>query len=153
MKTTERNLTRPAQKLSRWFNSPVDRFFRNDLFDLWDGGRMNLETLPSLNIREEKNNYLVELAAPGLKKDDFNIDVEGNVVTISCDKESETREEREEEFMRTEYDYSCFSRSFTLPETADAAKIHAKYNDGILRLEIPKLADVLKQKMQKVKVE
>ena len=151
MKTTEKGLIRPSkQQLSRWFNSPIDRFFGNDFFDLWNGDK--LETLPSLNITEEKNNYLIELAAPGLKKEDFNIDVQGNVVTISCDKETE-HETNETDFLRREYDFTSFSRSFTLPETADPNKIHAKYIDGVLHLEIPKRPETLKEKTQKIKVE
>jgi HSP20 family protein len=146
-----KGLIRPSkQQLSRWFNSPIDRFFGNDFFDLWNGDK--LETLPSLNITEEKNNYLIELAAPGLKKEDFNIDVQGNVVTISCDKETE-HETNETDFLRREYDFTSFSRSFTLPETADPNKIHAKYIDGVLHLEIPKRPETLKEKTQKIKVE
>ena len=153
MRNSEKTLTRQSRPLTRWFNSPMDRFFKNDFFDLWDGERIGMETLPSLNIREDKNNFLVELAAPGLKKDDFNINVEGNVVTVSCDKEPEVRETKENGYMRTEYDYSCFSRSFTLPENADANNIHAKYSEGILNLEIPKKEQVQKENAKKIKVE
>src|ERR1051326_1801808 len=99
MRNSEKTLTRQSRPLTRWFNSPMDRFFKNDFFDLWDGERIGMETLPSLNIREDKNNFLVELAAPGLKKDDFNINVEGNVVTVSCDKEPEVRETKENGYM------------------------------------------------------
>jgi HSP20 family protein len=151
MKTLEKS-SRTSRPLSRWFNSPVDRFFRNDFFDLWDGNDL-LDTVPSLNIREEKNDYIVELAVPGIRKEDFNIDVDGNVMTISCNKESEVKDVRENGYSRREYDYSCFSRSFTLPENADVNKVHAKYNDGILSLDIPKKEQVLKEKAQKIKVE
>ena len=152
MKTLEKSPARVSRPLTRWFNSPIDRFFRNDLMDFWDGNNLP-ETVPSLNIREEKNDYKVELAVPGLKKEDFNIDVDGNVMTISCDKETETKDVRENGFTRREYDYSCFSRSFTLPDNADVNKVHAKYSDGVLSLDIPKKAEALKERTQKIKVE
>src|SRR5688572_14518015 len=111
--------------LRRW-NNPFDRFFRNDFMDMWNGDMA--ETIPSINFTEEKNNYKVEMAAPGLKKEDFNIDVDGNLVTISCEKESETKDTKENgNYSRREYNYSSFSRSFTIPENADASKISAKY--------------------------
>ena len=104
--------------------------------DLWDG---DTTTMPSVNITEEKNNYKVEMAVPGLKREDFNVDVDNNVVTISCEKESKTKEGKEDSnYSRREYNYSCFSRSFSVPENADVNHIDAKYTDGILRLSIPK---------------
>ena len=150
MNTLTKNQTRSLRP-STWF-SPLDRFFRNDYLDLWDGD--NLNSIPSMNIREEKDNYKVELAAPGLKKDDFNIDVEGNLVTISCDKEGETKETKDNNgYRRTEYNYSCFTRSFTLPDYADTNKISAKYNDGVLNLSIPKKPEAQQNMSKKIKVQ
>jgi HSP20 family protein len=131
--------------------SPFDRLFDNDLFDFGNGRRRG--TVPSLNVTDEKDQYKVELAAPGLKKDDFNIDVDGNMVTISCDKESETKKTEREGYTRWEYDYSCFSRSFSLPEFADTEKITAKYTDGVLNLIIPKKPEAAKQTTQRIKVQ
>ena len=91
--TLIKNPARRLRSLSPFATSPLDRFFRNDFFNFSDGDE--IETLPSLNIGEEKNNYIVELAAPGLKRDDFNIEVEGNLLTISSEKESETSEGKE----------------------------------------------------------
>jgi HSP20 family protein len=99
-------------------------------------------TVPSANIRELKNEYQVEMAIPGMKKDDFNIDVSGNVMTIWCEKESESDTERETTgYTRREYNYSSFTRSFTLPQNANVDKVVAKYTDGMLTLNIPKKAD------------
>jgi HSP20 family protein len=141
--------------IQRW-NNPFDRLFRNDFMDLWN--QDVTETIPSINITEEKNNYVVEMAAPGLKKEDFNIDVERGLITISCEKETETTSGDNEKgnngnYTRREYNYSSFSRSFTLPENADGQKIKAKYTDGILRLEIAKNEESQKSKSQKIKVE
>lgn len=120
-----------------------------------------LSTVPSINIRSENNHYVVEMAVPGLKKEDFSIDVEGNQLTISCQKE-EVKESApatpeakntndDHKFWRREYSYSRFSRALTLPENADAMNIHAKYIDGVLRLDVPKKAEAPKN--QKIKVE
>lgn len=119
--------------------SVFDDFFRpwNGFFDegngnLW-GRTMNI---PAVNITENKNDYLVSMAVPGMKKDDFKIDVEGNMLTISSEKE-ESKEEKDKKFTRKEYNYSSFSRSFTLPEEVNKEKIEAKYDDGVLKISLP----------------
>ena len=110
-------------------------------------------TVPSVNIRENKNDYQIEMAIPGMKKEDFNIDVDGNVMTIWCEKESESEDEKESVgFSRREYNYSSFSRSFTLPQNANADKVAAKYTDGMLTLNIPKKSDTEKNG-KKIKVQ
>ncbi len=119
--------------------SVFDDFFKpwNGLFDdgngnLWDRA-MNI---PAVNITENEKDYLVSMAVPGMKKDDFKIDVEGNMLTISSEKE-ENKEEKDKKFTRKEYNFSCFSRSFTLPEEVNKEKIEAKYNDGVLKISLP----------------
>lgn len=132
--------------------NPLNRFFKNDFIDFWDGD--TIETVPSINITEGKNSYKIEMAAPGLKKEDFNIDVDGNLVTISCKKESENKNDKDDSsYSRVEYSYSSFVRSFTVPEYVDTARIAAKYTDGILNLNIPKKPEAQKHKSQKIKVE
>ena len=118
----------------------LDDFFTNDLFD-WKMKNFSLTdtTLPAVNIKELDEKYLVELAAPGMKKEDLKINVEGQMLRISCDKSHENKEEDEDKkYMRREFSYQSFMRSFTLPKTVDADKIVASYRDGILSLEIPK---------------
>jgi HSP20 family protein len=115
----------------------------NDFFKPWnewfdDSGFLGRTVnVPAVNITEHKNEYKVELAVPGMKKDDFKIDVDGNMLTISSEKE-ESSEEKEKRFTRKEYSYSSFSRSFTLPEEINLDKIEAKYEDGILKLSLPR---------------
>jgi HSP20 family protein len=140
--------SRSLRSLTPTWNTP---FFRNSLLDLWNEDRA-FETVPSLNFREDKNNYIAELAAPGLKKEDFDIQVEGNLLTVSCDNETETKEE-EEGYSSREYNYSCFSRTITLPDYADSSKIVAKYTDGVLNLTIPKKPEAQKISSQKIKVQ
>jgi len=118
----------------------------NDFFKPWNewfdnGGLMNrFNEVPSVNIVEQKDAYNVSLAAPGLKKGDFNIDIDGNMLTISCEKE-ENKEEKEKKFTRREYNYTSFSRSFTLPEEINREKIDASYTDGVLHIVLPRRED------------
>jgi HSP20 family protein len=150
MTTLFKNPSRSTRSLSSWYH-PLDRFLRND-FDFWNND--SADTVPSINITEDKGNYKIEMAAPGLKKEDFNIDVEGNLLTISCEKKTETKEGNDSDnYSRREYNYSSFSRSLTLPEDIDGEKVNAKYIDGILNLTIPKKEDLQKNKSQKIKVE
>jgi len=131
-------------------------FFRpwEPLFDLNGGSLLNSlnpVSLPSVNIVENKNHYEVSLAAPGMKKDDFKVDVEGNVLTISAEKE-EKNEEKEEKFTRKEFSYTSFSRSFTLPEWVNKDKIDASYEDGLLRLVLPKTEEAKKLSSRHISV-
>ena len=125
----------------------------NDIFRPWEslfdlnGGslisHLRSVSIPAANIVENKDNYEVNLAAPGMKKDDFNIDVEGNVLTISAEKE-EKKEEKDERYSRKEFNYASFSRSFTLPEGVNKEKIDASYENGLLRLSLPKTEEAKK---------
>lgn len=118
----------------------------DDLLKPWnewfDGGDLLTRqlSLPAVNITEQGDKYLVSLAAPGLKKDDFKIDLDGNMLTISSETE-EKKEEKDKRFTRKEYNYSSFSRSFTLPEEINTDKIDAKYEDGILNISLPRVDD------------
>jgi len=91
-------------------------------------------TLPKVNISETKENFKMDVAAPGLHKKDLKIDVTNNVLTISAEKE----ENKEENHTWREYNYSSFTRSFTLPDDVVADKIEATYDGGILRLILPR---------------
>ena len=130
--------TQALAKVAEKMPSVFDDFFKpwNEWFD--NGGlRGRTMNVPAVNITEHKNEYQVSLAAPGLKKDDFKIDVNGNMLTISSEKE-ENKEEKDKRFTRKEYSYSSFSRSFTLPEEINKEKIEAKYEDGVLKLSLPR---------------
>jgi HSP20 family protein len=114
----------------------------SDIFEPWNEWFQNGKTgssltLPSVNVSENKDNFNLELAAPGLEKGDFQIDVNGNILTISAKKEDK-KEEKNEKYTRKEYNYSSFSRSFTLPEEVQQDKIDASYQNGVLKLQLPK---------------
>jgi HSP20 family protein len=141
--------THALAKFTERMPSVFDDFFRpwNDWFE---GGSLLGRTLtvPAVNITENKDDYNVSLAAPGMKKEDFNIDVEGNMLTISCEKE-EKKEEKETKFTRKEYSYSSFERSFTLPDEVNKDKIEARYEDGVLKLVLPKKEEAKKMAISK----
>ena len=129
--------------------SLFEDFFNKPLLDLFDGGfSSRLKNVPAVNITERKDDYLVSMAAPGLKKEDFKIDVEGNLLTISSETE-EQKEEKEERYTRQEYSYSSFERSFTLPDDINKDKIDAHYKDGVLELILPKKEEAKKMASSK----
>lgn len=114
----------------------IDHFFRdwNDIFHKdW------VRHIPAVNVIKTKDSYELECAVPGLDKKDFKIDIEGDILMISASKKSETKEE-EKHYSKREYNYSSFSRSFNLPEAIDKDKIVAKYENGILKLSLPRKA-------------
>ncbi|MFD0793766.1 Hsp20/alpha crystallin family protein [Mucilaginibacter litoreus] len=114
------------------FGDVFDSFF-NDSF-LSD--RL-VSRVPAVNIAENDNEFHIELAVPGLRKEDFKINLDKNVLTISAEKKSENTQETKK-YSKREYSYNSFVRSFTLPETADHGKIEADYTDGILKLTVAK---------------
>jgi len=118
--------------------SVFDDFFKpwNEWFD-GNGLLQHTLTVPAVNITDEDDAYNVTLAAPGMKRNDFSIDVTGNLLTISAEKE-DSSEEKEKKFTRKEYSYSSFSRCFTLPDEVQQEKIDAKYSDGVLTIILPK---------------
>ena len=120
------------------FFKPWNEWFDNDNIFLGRTVRV-----PSVNITENKDEYNVSLAVPGMKKDDFKIDVSGNMLTISCEKD-ETKEENDKKYTRKEYSYSSFSRSFTLPDEVNREKIDAKYGDGLLTISLPRKEEAKK---------
>jgi len=105
-------------------------------------------TTPAVNVSETRDGYVVELGAPGLKKEDFDINVDGNILTISSEKE-ESKEEKETGYTRKEYNYSSFKRSFTMPEDIKQDKIEAEYTDGVLKLTLPRKDEAKKTAMSK----
>ena len=132
-------------KTSERFPTFVDDFFKpwNEWFDNENNFLSRQVRMPSVNITENKDQYNVSLAVPGMKKDDFKIDVEGNILTISCEKD-ETKEENEKRYTRKEYSYSSFSRSFTLPDEVNREKIDARYEEGLLKISLPRKEEVKK---------
>jgi HSP20 family protein len=96
-------------------------------------------TIPLVNIKETNENFEVEMAAPGMNKEDFKVELDGNVLTITSERKDGNEVKEGERYSRREFSYQSFQRSFQLPkEVVDADKIEAKYENGVLRLVIPK---------------
>jgi len=95
-------------------------------------------SMPAVNIREDEKNYLLDLAVPGINKDDLKIDINEDVLTISSETKNES-EESNNEFKRKEFSYSSFCRSFYVPENVNSDKIEARYKDGVLTTGLPKM--------------
>jgi len=124
-----------------------DDFFTRDVFN-W--GNSNFSdtntTIPAVNIKETGESYEVEVAAPGMTKKDFKVELDGNSLTISSEKTNESEEKEGERYACKEFSYQSFQRTFTLQkDVVDIDKIQAKYENGLLHLLIPKKEDA-KQK-------
>lgn len=117
----------------------VDHFFGNDLFDNFFNSNFSAVNVnvPAVNIIEGKENFRIEIAAPGLNKEDYKIDLHNDLLTISSEKKTEN-EEKNEKYMRKEFNYTGFKRSFIIPDSANVDSIHASYKNGILNVTIPK---------------
>ncbi|MFV7234893.1 Hsp20/alpha crystallin family protein [Flavobacterium sp. ZB4R12] len=121
-------------------NTFFDDFVSRDLFDWADKNFTALgSNLPSVNLKETENKLEVDLAAPGMKKEDFKVEIDNNMLMISSEKEEEKEEIRKKDnYIRKEFNYQSFFRSFNLPEYIDESKIEASYKDGILHIVIAK---------------
>ena len=143
----------PARLSNRLFPSVpsfLDRFFEGDLMD-WNNRNFAdvNSTLPAVNIRENENEYRIEVAAPGLKRNDFKLNYDNGRLTIS----SEKREEVDEKITRHEFSYQSFQRSFSVPENiVNADKISAKYEDGILHIVLPKRDEVKPKPAKEIRI-
>lgn len=146
-----KTLIRTGELVPSVFND----FFKpwNNWFDMNNGGSLwgNILTIPAVNIEEEKKEFKISLAVPGMKKDDFKINVEGDMLTISAETKEE-KEEKDKKYTRKEYSYSSFSRTFTIPEGTRADKIDARYEDGVLKLVIPKTDETRKLEAKHIAV-
>ena len=119
---------------SNYLPTLVSDFWGEDLFP---GFEQNLNMTPAVNIIESEHAFKVEVAAPGLSKDNFKVHVEKNVLEISAEKTDE-QETHNHKYLRKEFSYSEFRRTFSLPSSVDAEKINATHKDGVLTVEIPK---------------
>lgn len=138
---------------ANWLPSVFDDMFKAD----WLGGTTNVNSIgtsiPAVNIQESDENFIVAVAAPGKTKEDFNIELDNDVLTISSEekKESETTE-KNGRFTRKEFNYSNFKRAFSLPETVDSEKISAAYNNGVLEIMLPKKEEAKVQAKRMIEI-
>lgn len=123
---------RPTSVMDRFFNG----MFNDPFFTTFE--TVNALSQPRVNIKENDTNFELELAAPGLHREDFTVDVHENNLTVKMERKVE-EEATEEKYMRKEFSYTSFSRQFNLPKNVDVKAINAKYENGVLHIELPKM--------------
>ena len=136
-------LTKVSDRLFPTFPSLVDNFISRDLMDWnnWNFSSTN-STMPAVNIRESDDSYLIEVAAPGMNKEDFSINFEGDRLIINSEMKDE-KKTNDENYSRREFSYQSFQRSFTVQQgSIDIDRITAKYTEGILKISLPKREEV-----------
>ena len=140
-------------KFSDQFPSIFNRFFDDNMFD-WTNRNFSdtKTTLPSINVKENADGFMVEVAAPGFEKNEFNIELDNDVLTISSEKNIENETKDDERVTRKEFSYQSFSRSFTLPTLVERDKINAKYENGILNIVIPKKEEAKAESAHQIKI-
>ena len=126
---------------------PMMANFTDFFDDDWLQARFARDWTPAINVVENEDNYEIEVAAPGMKKKDFNVSIENGVLTVHGRAEKE-EEEKGKNFTRREFSTRSFTKSFTLPENVDEEAMKARYDDGILHLTIGKTEKVLPPKKE-----
>jgi HSP20 family protein len=140
MKKTNGNGNMPVTT----FSSLVDKIFQNNVNrvfddDFWGFSNVTQNVSVPVNVKETDKSYELELVAPGLKKEDFKINVHGDTLTVSFEHQDEqSQQNKDEGWLRKEYQKRSFTRTFSLDDAIDANKISAKYSDGILHLSLLK---------------
>ena len=140
--------------LQHYFPQLFDDFFNRDIFN-W--GLTNYSdtntTIPAVNIKETNDSYEVEVAAPGMNKKDFSVQLEGNMLTISSEKELSREQNDNVRYTSHEFSYQSFSRTFTLQkDVMDTEKIQAGYEDGVLHLVIPKKEEAKQKGPRRIEI-
>jgi len=129
------------------FPGLINDFFKPD----WFGGFEQVHNFPAVNISHGEKEFGLELAIPGFKKDDFNIEIDNDVLTVSSETKSADGG-TDTHYTRREFGFTSFKRTFTLPDTVDASKIHAAYEAGILKLVLPKKEEALPKPKRLVEI-
>ncbi|MBJ7882463.1 Hsp20/alpha crystallin family protein [Gelidibacter salicanalis] len=142
--STQRN-TSPS--FSSWVDNLLENGMGTGFLSNFNAGM----TLPAVNIKENAEEYFLEIAVPGMKKSDFNIDVDNKVLSISSESKEE-KEVKEENYTRREFGYASFKRTFTLPDTVESDKISATYKEGILSVHLPKKEEAKEKPAKRISV-
>jgi HSP20 family protein len=130
-----------------------DKFFEGNLMD-WNNWNYSSTdtTLPAVNVKEDNDSYMIEVAAPGMSKEDFKVDYENGRLTISSERKNESKE-KDGNYTRREFSYQSFQRSFTVPENiVNGEKIAATYKEGILHISLPKREEVKPKPARAIKI-
>jgi HSP20 family protein len=142
-----RNSNQNFPIVSNW----LEDIFNRDLPAVFTSNFNTGITLPKVNIKETADAFIVEMAVPGLKKSDFQIELDNEVLSISLETKEES-EHKEENYTRREFGYSAFKRTFTLPESVNDEKINASYENGILNIHLPKKEEAKQKPARSIKI-
>ena len=146
-----------ARLSNNWFPSTpsfFDRFFEGDLMD-WNRNNFSStnSTLPAVNVKESDNEFLIEVAAPGMSKNDFKIEYDNGQLTISSEHKDKKEEKEGEKVTRREFSYQSFCRSFEVVDNVvDNQNIKAKYQDGILYITLPKREEIKPRPAKQIEI-
>ncbi|MTE25709.1 Hsp20/alpha crystallin family protein [Winogradskyella ouciana] len=138
---------RSLPSLSSWMDDIFNKSFGNEFVSNFNTGI----TLPAVNVLDNDDEYIVEMAVPGLKKSDFDVNIDNQLLSISAESNTEN-EDTNENYTRREFGYSSFKRTFSLPETVETDKIEAKYEEGILKVMLPKRDEAKKKPLKQIKI-
>lgn len=144
---TRKNNVTGLPSFSSWFDNFFDNSIGTEFLSNFNTGI----TLPAVNIKETANDFILELAIPGMKKSDFIIDVENKILSISSEVTKE-QEEKDEIYTRREFGYSSFKRTFTLPDSIESDKVKATYEDGILMVTLPKREEAKQKPPKRIEI-
>ena len=144
---TRKNNVTGLPSFSSWFDNFFDNSIGTEFLSNFNTGI----TLPAVNIKETNNDFILELAIPGMKKSDFIIDVENKILSISSEVTKE-QEEKDEIYTRREFGYSSFKRTFTLPDSIESDKVKATYEDGILMVTLPKREEAKQKPPKRIEI-
>lgn len=133
--------------VSNW----LEDIFNRDLPSVLTSNFNTGLSLPKVNIKDTADTFLIEMAVPGFKKSDFNIDLDNEVLSISTETKEEN-EQKEDSYTRREFGYASFKRTFNLPETVDDEKINANYKEGILSILLPKKEEAKQKPVRSIKI-
>ena len=126
--------------------SLIDDYFNQE----WDFKIQNYSSLPAVNIKELDTHFDIHLAVPGMKKSDFEIEVDNGSLSISSS--TSNKDSAEEEFTHHEFSFNSFKRTFTIPESVDPTKVDACYSNGVLQISLPKRKEALPQPKKVIKI-
>ena len=137
-----------STNLNRWKPTLLDELFD----DRWFNFDTFNQTLPAVNTIEKENQYLLEIAVPGMDKKDFEIEIQNDLISISSISKQEKEVKDNLNYNRQEFNYNSFHRTFSLPKEVDQSKIKAIYTDGILTITLPKLKEVISKSRKLIEV-
>jgi HSP20 family protein len=139
----------PVIKTRSMMPNWIEEFFGNDFYN---NDPVVNATVPSVNVIEGNDNFRIEVAAPGLRKEDFKIELDNNLLKISSERKHEDEVKQDEKILRREFSYCSFKRTFSLPDTVQSTKIDASHQNGILSIVIPKKEEAKVQPVKQIEI-